>query len=148
MPRFSGFFPNNFNVSPPPPPPPGYITDILQMFWFGLTCNFVNTMRNRSSELAVTQRIRLDNISVYQAYRVKVSKVWWWRHQMEPFSALLALCAGNSPHKGQWRGALIFSLICAWINDWVNNREAGDLRRYRAHHDIIVMYDKLKRLVI
>ena len=45
----------------------------------------------------------------------------------------------NSPHKGQWRGALMFSLICVWINDWVNNREAGDLRRYRAHYDVIVM---------
>ena len=33
----------------------------------------------------------------------------------------------NSPHKGQWRGALIFSLICVWINVWINNREAGDL---------------------
>ena len=39
----------------------------------------------------------------------------------------------NFPHKGQWRGALIFSLICAWINAWVNNREAGDMRRHRAH---------------
>ena len=46
---------------------------------------------------------------------------------------------GNSPHKGQWRGALIFSLICTWINGWVNNREAGDLRRHRAHHDVTVM---------
>ena len=45
----------------------------------------------------------------------------------------------NSPLKGQWRGALKFSLICVWINDWVNNREAGDLRRYRLHHDVIVM---------
>ena len=45
----------------------------------------------------------------------------------------------NSPHKGQWRGALIFSLICVWINGWVNNREAGDLRRYRAYYDVIVM---------
>ena len=45
----------------------------------------------------------------------------------------------NSPHKGQWRGALIFSLSCAWINGWVNNRDAGDLRRYRAHYDVIVM---------
>ena len=45
----------------------------------------------------------------------------------------------NSPHKGQWRGALMFSLICVWINDWVNNREAGDLRRYRAHYNVIVM---------
>ena len=44
----------------------------------------------------------------------------WWRHQMETFSALLAICAGNLPvnslHKGQWRGALIFSLISARIN--------------------------------
>ena len=45
----------------------------------------------------------------------------------------------NSPHKGQWRGALVFSLICVWINDWINSREAGDLRRYRAHYDVIVM---------
>ena len=45
----------------------------------------------------------------------------------------------NSPHKGQWRGALMFSLICVWINGWVNNNEAGDLRRYRAHCDVTVM---------
>ena len=45
----------------------------------------------------------------------------------------------NSPHKGQWRGTLMFSLICARINDWVNNREAGDLRRHRDHCDVIVM---------
>ena len=45
----------------------------------------------------------------------------------------------NSPHKGQWRGALIFSLICAWINVWVNNREAGGLRCHCVHYDDIVM---------
>ena len=45
----------------------------------------------------------------------------------------------NSPHKGQWRGTLMFSLICAWINNWVNNREAGDLRRHRAHYGVTVM---------
>ena len=44
-----------------------------------------------------------------------------------------------SPHNGQWRGALMFSLISARINGWVNNREAGDLRRHRAHYDVIVM---------
>ena len=69
----------------------------------------------------------------------------WWHHQMETFSVLLAICAGihwspvNSPHKGQWRGALMFSLICASINDWVNNHETGDLRRHCAHCDVIVM---------
>ena len=43
-------------------------------------------------------------------------------------------------NKCQWRGALMFSLICVWINGWVNNREAGDLRRHQAHYDVIVMY--------
>ena len=45
----------------------------------------------------------------------------------------------NSPHKGQWRGALMFSFICAWINNWVSNREASDLRRHRGHYDVNVM---------
>ena len=45
----------------------------------------------------------------------------------------------GDPHKGQWRGALMFSLICAWINGWVNTRGAGDFRRHRAHNDVIVM---------
>ena len=45
----------------------------------------------------------------------------------------------NSPHKSQWRGALMFSLICVWINGWVNNGEAGDLRRYRSHYDVTVI---------
>ena len=61
----------------------------------------------------------------------------WWRHQMEPFPALLAICAG----KGQWRGALMFFFICTRINDWVNNDEAGDWRRHRAHYDVTVMND-------
>ena len=45
----------------------------------------------------------------------------------------------NSPHKGQLRGTLMFSLICTQINGWVNNGEAGDLRHYRAHYDVTVM---------
>ena len=55
----------------------------------------------------------------------------WWRHQTETYSALLALCEGNPPttgHKGQLRGALTFSLICAWTNGCVINREAGGSR--------------------
>ena len=45
----------------------------------------------------------------------------------------------DSPHKGQWRGALKFSLIWAWTNGWANNRGAGDLRRHRLHYDVTVM---------
>ena len=43
------------------------------------------------------------------------------------------------PHKGQWRGALMFSLICAWTKRFLNNRDAGDLRRNRAHYDVTVI---------
>ena len=48
--------------------------------------------------------------------------VSWWHHQIETFSAFLAICAGNSP-------------AC---DRWVKN-EAGDLRRYRAHYDVTVI---------
>ena len=71
----------------------------------------------------------------------------WWRHQMETFPRNWPFVWGihrspvNSPQKGQWRGALMFSLICAWITDWVNNREAGDLRRHRGHYDVTVMIE-------
>ena len=64
-----------------------------------------------------------------------------WKHfpRYWPFVRGIHRSSVNSPHKGQWCGALMFSLICVWINDWVNNREAGDLRRYRAHCDVTVM---------
>ena len=69
----------------------------------------------------------------------------WCRHQMEHFPRYWPFVRGirrwlvKSPHKGQWRGALMVSLICAWINAGVNNREAGDSRRHRAHYDVILM---------
>ena len=63
------------------------------------------------------------------------------------------LCAGNSPvpvnspNKGQWRGASMVSLICVWINGWINNREAADLRRHRGHYDVNVMWTLILRIV-
>ena len=64
-----------------------------------------------------------------------------WKHfpRYWPFVRGIHRPPVNSPHKGQWRGALMFTLICARINVWVNNREAGDLRRNRVHYDVIVM---------
>ena len=64
-----------------------------------------------------------------------------WKHfpRYWPFVRGIHRSTVNSPHKGQWRGALMFSLMCAWINIWVNNREAGDLRRYRHHYDVIAV---------
>ena len=62
----------------------------------------------------------------------------WWRYW--PFVWGIHRSPVKSPHKGQWRRALMFCFfICAWINGWVNNREAGDLRRHRAHYDVIIM---------
>ena len=65
-----------------------------------------------------------------------------WKHfpPYWPFVRRIHRSPVNSPHKGQWGGPFIFSLICVWINGWVNNREAGDLRRYRAHYDVSVMF--------
>ena len=64
-----------------------------------------------------------------------------WKHfpRNWPFVRGIHRSPVNSTHKGQWRGALMFSLICVWINLWVNNGEAGDLRLYRAHYDVSVM---------
>ena len=114
------------------------------------------SLRLRGSPLASTSWSNSLIIDIYSAASAqrhvlmspsyKMISIPSWRHQMESFSALLAIFMRgihgspvNSPHKGQWRGALVFSLICVWINGWVNNREAGDLRRYRAHYDVIVM---------
>ena len=67
-----------------------------------------------------------------------------WKHfpRYRPFVREIHRSPVNFPHKGQWRGALMFSLICARMNGWVNNREAGDLRRYRVHYDVIVMQNE------
>ena len=64
-----------------------------------------------------------------------------WKHfpRYWPFVQGIHRSLVNSPHKGQWGGALMFTLICARINGWVNNREAGDLGRYHPHYDVIVM---------
>ena len=64
---------------------------------------------------------------------------------METFSALLAICAGNSPVNGKFPAQrpvtqsfdVFYDLR---LNGWVNNREAGDLRPYHVHCDVIVMW--------
>ena len=65
-----------------------------------------------------------------------------WKHfpRYWPFVRGIQRSPVNSPHKGQWRGGVMFSLICVFINSWVNNLEAGDLRRHRAHYDVTVTY--------
>ena len=64
-----------------------------------------------------------------------------WKHfpRYWPFLRGIHRSSVISPHKGQWRGALMFSLICSWIYVWVSNGGAGDLRRDCAHCDVTVM---------
>ena len=104
---------------------------------FSMICAWINSGVNN---------LQAGDLRHHRAY-YDVIVISWWRHQMEtkfprnlPFVRGIHRSPVNSSHKGQWRWALMFSLICVWINGWVNNREAGDLRRYRVHYDVIVIF--------
>ena len=73
--------------------------------------------------------------------KTKHDDVIKWKHfpLYWPFVRGIHRSPVNSPQKGQWRGALMYSLICVWINGWVNNREADDFRSYHAYYDVTVM---------
>ena len=114
-----------------------------EIAWWGHSCNII----------LVTWRYFCDAIGEYRAaYLCTVQLQYFsgimhmapsfsalacWRHQMETLSALLALCAVNSPFTGEFHAqrpvtrSLMFSLVCAWINGWLNKGEAGDSRRHR-----------------
>ena len=89
--------------------------------------------------------VPVDFIHTFQNFTstgtiIQIFSFPWWRHQMETFSALLALCAGNSPVTGEFpaqrsvtRSFDIFYDLCL-NNRLRNNRKAGDLRRPRAHY--------------
>ena len=73
---------------------------------------------------------------------LRVPNPSWWRHQMETSSALLAICAGNSPVSGEFpaqRPVTRSFDVFFDVRVWINTREAGHLRRYRIHYDVIVM---------
>ena len=63
-----------------------------------------------------------------------------WKHFLHywPFVWGIHRSPVNSLHKGQWCRAF-FLLIYAWINGWVNNHEAGDLRCYCAHYNVTII---------
>ena len=99
----------------------------------------IKQTRNESREVPINWR------SKWQTWAWNFWVQTWWRHQMETFSASLAICAGNSPVHGEFphTKASDAELLCfrwsAWINGWANNREAGDLRRHCAHYVVTVM---------
>ena len=84
---------------------------------------------------------QVDNLQQLQwlsGSHIEHDDVIKWKHfpRHWPFVQGIHRSPVSSPHKGQWRGALMFSLICSWMNVWVSNR---DLRRHRTHHDVTVM---------
>ena len=74
----------------------------------------------------------------YHGYLIK------WKHfpRYWPFVRGIHRSPVNSSHKGQWRWGFMFPLICVWMNYWVNNCEAGDLRCHHHHYDITVISEK------
>ena len=95
-------------------------------FWLNFHCSLFLRV-----QLTIFQhwfRLWLGAMHACQAVHDDIIK---WEHfpRYWPFVRGIHQSPVNSPHKGHWRGALMFSLIWVWINGWVNNREAGDLRR-------------------
>ena len=90
-------------------------------FWYSTrnVCNKVKTILNQQQ----CPRFYHDDVIKWKNF----PRYW-------PFVKGIHRQPVNSPYKGQWRGALMLPLICAWINGWANNREAGDLS-----YDVIVM---------
>ena len=109
----------------------GYLLDITVIIWQ------VSPQLNYSDTHQIWMWFKESNGYFHKSH----DDVIKWKHfpRYWPFVRRIHWSPVYSPHKGQWRGALMFSLICVLINGWVNNREAGDLRRYCAHYDVIVM---------
>ena len=93
-------------------------------------CCYLKTDESRSDAMVLR-----CHRGIFEEYisRQKEFMVMQVRHMMTSSNGkkfrVTDSCPGNSPHKGQWRGALTLSLICVLTNGWVNSREAGDLRR-------------------
>ena len=129
------------NGAPPPPHPPPPPVDTAPAG----TCILISKLSMHTPTIYRTPRKFCARFVVWWNYVIASQRSrddlmkWKYFPRYWPFVRGIHRPPVNSPHKGQWRGALVFSLICAWINGWVNNRKAGGLRRHRAHFDVIVM---------
>ena len=102
---------------------------------YGITINTVAETPNctlQAQNIAITVRWRLESVTNHD-------DVIKWKHfpRYWPFMRGIHRWPLDFPHKGQWRRALVISLICAWAN----HRNAGDLRHHRTHCYAIVMFD-------
>ena len=121
----------------------GVFWNIMKEWWI---CHIISI--SRLHVVHIEPHHAVSSFAKWGCFRV-INSLWFWLIQDDVikwiFSASLALCEGNPPapvefhYKGQWRRILMFTLICARTNDLANNRNAGELRRHRAHHDVTVM---------
>ena len=88
---------------------------------------------------------------------VSMSRRWQLFHMVTSSNGnifrVTDFCMGNSPVTGEFptqrpvtRNFDIFFDLS--LNGWVNNHDAGDLRRHRAHYDVTVMSRTVKSLVV
>ena len=127
-----------------------YMNTYAKSYVFGMVCALLCFVLV-SYRLILPVSYRITSLALEQSYHCPNASeaimndlhddVIKWKHfpRYWPYVQGIHRSPVNSPHKDQWCGALMFSLICVWINGWVNNREAGDLRRCRAHYDVTVM---------
>ena len=113
-------------------------TCILDM-GFG-TSNMIDLIVMHSEQSTVDPYMGANRMNIGSIESIDYDVIKW-KHfpRYWPFVRGIHRSTVNSPHKDQWRGALMFHLIYTWINNWINNRGSGDLGRHRAHHDVRVM---------
>ena len=134
---------------------------VMRAFAYVIWASSVSVMRAFKGNLCVSGTVsvwlriihccyndHMEVIMLFATCQHTPDDVIMWKHfpRYWPFVRGIHRSLVNSPYNDQWRGALIFSLICAWTYGWVNNRDAGDLRRHRAYNnDIVMVNDILKR---
>ena len=119
---------------------------VVPWYFFSLKCVPVSLLDNKSASVLLhIGAEQTTSRKLHQGWHNSLMHVYHdvikWKHfpRYWPFVRGIHRSPVNSPHKGQWRGAFMFSLICVWINGWVNSREARDFRRYRSHYDVTIM---------
>ena len=121
------------------------IGDVMSHMWRPANVWSRIPWRNGRVQLDIANDMTTVELAVHPTNHVQNLRfhddVIKWKHlpRYWPFVLGIHRSPVNSPHKGQRRGALVFSFISAQINGWVNNREAGDLRRSRPFYDVTVM---------
>ena len=123
--------------------------EIMMATWHGNVFSITVPLCRESAGGVPWQRVNsaelwsfVVTLSIFwHSYAIHHDDVIKWKHFPRNWQFVRGIHRSqvNSPHKGQWRGALMFSLIWARINGWVSNCEAGDLSRIRPHYYVTVM---------